>query len=283
MPTSPRCMNMAMRVAEAWSNWTGQMHTFTRMLDREGLSYLSFSKVASVEFCPQQYLLEYVERVKLRPEPGYFVKGRLLHEAAAKLHRARMRGRRASLDQLVMPVERRLGDEDANHVRNALALMQGQAEPEWQVVAVEEPFVLDLGPDLPPCLGIVDLVQRRGDEYAVIDHKGGKRFSAIDRLQLVLYREYARREYGAQRWAAYFDQYRWVNNLARVRKPAFCRTKVTIRDGTWKRTLRRVTTRHRQMLKIEQAGSATATGDCMICPFRDQCPRATFKQSNGCY
>ena len=274
MKTATR--NAKIDVSRAWSNWTGQMRTFTRMLDREGISYLSFSKVASVESCPQKYLLEYVEGVKLRPEPAYFLKGRLLHEAAAKLHRARRRGRQISTEKLAAPAERRLEGKDVNHVRNALALMQRLADPEWQVVAVEEGFVLDLGPDLPPCLGIVDLVQHRGNEYAVVDHKGGKKFNAPDRLQLVLYREYVRRQYGAERCAAYFDQYRWVNSLDRARKPAFCRTKVAIRDSAWKGALRRISARHRQMLEIEQTHRASATGDCMICPFRKQCQEATF-------
>ncbi len=116
-------MKTAKQVIKAWSKWTGKMHKFTKMLDGKNSPYLSFSKISTVEFCPQRYLLEYVERVKLRPEPGYFVKGRLFHEAAAKLHRARMRGRRVSLDRLIDPVARRMGEDDANHVRNAIDLM----------------------------------------------------------------------------------------------------------------------------------------------------------------
>jgi len=131
-------MKTGKQVAKAWSNWTGKMHTFTKMLDKKSVAYLSFSKVSTVEFCPQRYLLEYVQRVKLRPEPKYFIKGRLFHEAAAKLHRARMRGRRVSLDQLIKPVERRMYEDDANHVRNAIDLMQREMDADWKVVAVED-------------------------------------------------------------------------------------------------------------------------------------------------
>ena len=59
-------MKTGKQVTKAWSNWTGKMHTFTKMLDKKGVAYLSFSKVSTVESCPQRYLLEYVERVKLR-------------------------------------------------------------------------------------------------------------------------------------------------------------------------------------------------------------------------
>ena len=269
-------MKTGKQVATAWSNWTGSMPAFAKVLDKKGAAYLSFSKVSSVEFCPQRYLLEYVERVKLSPEPKYFVKGRLFHEAAARLHRARLRGRRVSLDQLIKPVERRMGEDDANHVRNAIDLMQREIDADWEVVAVEEPFVLDLGPDVPPCLGIVDLVLRKGDEFAVIDHKSGRQFYEPDRLQLALYREYAKRQYGAERCAAYYDQYRWVNNLERIRKPASCRTKVSIRKGTWNSVLRRIAARHQQMRKIEQTGRAHGTGNCRACPYNDLCPVATL-------
>jgi len=278
-------MKTGNQVARAWSNWTGKMHTFTKMLDKKSVAYLSFSKVSTVEFCPQRYLLEYVQRVKLRPEPKYFVKGRLFHEAAAKLHRARMRGRRVFLDQLIKPVERRMYEDDANHVRNAIDLMQREVDADWEVVAVEEPFVLDLGPNLPPCLGIVDLILRKGDEFAVIDHKSGKQFYESDRLQVAMYHEYARRQYGAERCAGYYDQYRWVNNLDRIRKPASRRTKVTIRTGTWNSVLRRIATRYRQMKKIEQTGRAEGASDCWGCPYSDLCPSATFEYSsnNGWY
>jgi hypothetical protein len=249
------------------------------MLDGKGEAYISFSKISTVESCPQRYLLEYVERVKLRPEPKYYVKGRLFHEAAAKLHRARMRGRRASLDQLIKPVERRMYEDDANHVRNAIDLMQREIDPDWDVVAVEESFVLELGPDLPPCVGIVDLVLRKGDEFAVIDHKSGKQFYESDRLQVALYHEYVRRKYGAEQCSGYYDQYRWVNNLDRIRKPASRRTKVAIRKGTWNTVLQRIAKRYRQMKRIEQTRTADGTGDCWGCPYGNLCSLATFEYS----
>lgn len=52
--------------------WTGTMGAFSRALDRDGTPYLSFSKLVSVEFCSNRYLLEYVERKRLRPPPDFF-------------------------------------------------------------------------------------------------------------------------------------------------------------------------------------------------------------------
>ncbi len=272
--TMQKALPSAQDIRRAWDRWTGRFEAFARKLDREGVPYLSFSKIASLEFCPQRYLLEYVKRVRLRPEPGYFVKGRLLHEAAARVYRAAQRGRTPSLDGLRRRLDRCLSKEDARHVRNAIQLLVQGVDPRWEVVAVEEPFILDLGPELPPCLGIVDLMLRRGKRHLVVDHKGGKRFGTPDRLQLVLYREYARRQYGVETCATTFDQYRWVNNLDRVRKPAFCRTRVAIRGEAWNAAVRRMARRYRQMQLIEHEGTAPGSGDCMICPFRDQCPKA---------
>jgi len=54
---------------------------------------LSFSKVVSVEFCSSRYLLEYVQRKRLRPPPDYFVNGQAFHETAARMYRGLSRGK----------------------------------------------------------------------------------------------------------------------------------------------------------------------------------------------
>ena len=53
------------------------------------------------------------------------------------------------MDRLMKPIRNRLIEEDATHLRSALAVMHREANDGWAVVAVEEPFLLDLGPDLP--------------------------------------------------------------------------------------------------------------------------------------
>jgi len=53
------------------------------------------------------------------------------------------------MDRMMKPIRNRLIEEDATHLRSALAVMHREADDGWAVVAVEEPFVLDLGPDLP--------------------------------------------------------------------------------------------------------------------------------------
>jgi len=43
------------------ANWSETIGEFPEALDREKVPYVSFSKVACVEFCGYRYLLEYVK------------------------------------------------------------------------------------------------------------------------------------------------------------------------------------------------------------------------------
>ena len=51
-------------IAAALAGHTGGIVGFTRRLRRDGMPYLSYSKIASVEFCPYRYHLEYIQRVR---------------------------------------------------------------------------------------------------------------------------------------------------------------------------------------------------------------------------
>lgn len=180
-------------IREALAAHKGDIASFVNRLDREGVPYLSYSKIASVEFCPYRYCLEYVQRVKLRPEPAYFVKGRTFHKAAAVLYQGLARGsaiRDSALERLI----RKHDDEaEQQHLRNAVALLRENALVDWRVVGVERPFALSVARDLPPCIGVVDLILRRDGTYAVIDHKTGRNLGGGDAMQLAIYRQHVLR------------------------------------------------------------------------------------------
>lgn len=245
-----------------------------RQLDREQVAYLSYSKVACVEFCPHRYRLEYVERIRLRPEPAYFVKGRLFHKAADRLYRRIARGRPVAAADAEPLIRKHDDEDDRRHLRNAVELLVQNAMADWQVVGVEEPFVLPLGRGLPPCIGVVDLVLRRDSVLAVIDHKTRKTFGNTDDLQMAIYREHALRKHGASRCLTFFDEYRWVNNLGRIRKPAFQRTAIRLRRNAWASALRRIAKAHERIQRIEQTKDSPGTGQCYMCPFHDDCDKA---------
>jgi hypothetical protein len=267
-------MSQADRIAAKLDSLNGDMLRLTRSLDRAGERFLSFSKVGTVESCEYRYFLEYVKLVKLDPQPDYFAKGGLFHQAIARHYRERARGRRAKFETHCRFIDRKW-DDDPPHLKNALRLATDHAWMEHEVVAVEEPFVLDLGEDLPPLLGIVDLILRDGDAFTVVDHKTGKNFYAQDELQLVLYREHVRRRYGTADCRTVFDEYRWVNDLDRIRKPAMLRSAVKLRKGSFARGVKRVAAADRTMRRIEEGGRAAADGECFKCPYRPQCPQAS--------
>lgn len=228
--------------AKTLAHWTGTMGGFTRHLDAQGIPYLSFSKIASVEFCPYSYYLEYVKRMRLRPQPDYLVKGSLFHAAAAKAYRLVRRGQAINMASLDQFVEAQAAQQHQDRLRNAIRLAVDHVFHGWELVDVEQPFVLSLGSSLPPCVGVVDLILRQGDRFAVVDHKTGKSFNDSDEGQLAIYREHAMRTFGSRQCLTMFDEYRWVNDLRRIRKPAFRRTPVKLSKGAWKETPRRLLT-----------------------------------------
>jgi hypothetical protein len=248
--------------------WRGPFEDFVHQLDEDGVRYLSFSKVNTVESCQQRYLLEYVKRVAFK-EPSYYRKGSLFHRAASLAYR-NLAGGRLNLKPIERQARRHFGDQGASHIQNAIRLLVENAPGNHEVVATELPFVLSLGGRLPPLIGVIDLLLRKGDTFVVVDHKTGKNFYDQDGFQLHLYREHVRRAFRTTRCQAYFDEYRWVNNLDRIRKPAFRRTPV--RPIPWSSILNRMRSASKVMRAIERRRWASAGGECMFCPLKEVCP-----------
>ena len=255
-------------------SWNGSIGGFVRDLDRRGKQYLSFSKLNSLEFCPYRYFLEYVKGWKLRPEPDYFIKGRAFHEVVARMYRKLSKKNEIDEDELQRFLERKWSG-DSIHLGNAVKLAVENAHKGWEVVGVEQQFVLSLGSKLPPCIGVIDLLLRRGRSFLVVDHKSGKNFNEPDETQLLIYREYVRRRYKPKECLTIYDEYRWVSNLLRVRKPAFRRTEVSHKKNAWAKALKRLTDSHRDMQGIRKVKNAPATGPCYMCPFKERCPNAS--------
>ena len=261
-------------IAAALAGHTGGIVGFTRRLRRDGIPYLSYSKIASVEFCPYRYHLEYIQRVKLRPEPTYFVKGRIFHQAAARLYSGIARGtavRAGAFDRLI---ESHDDETDQQHLRNAVELLRQNALADWEVIGVEQPFVLSLGRGLPPCLGVIDLILRKDGVFAVVDHKTGRTFGDPDAIQLTVYRQHVLRRHRTKQCLACFDEYRWVNDLGRIRKPAFQRQEVRLCPSAWNEAVGRFRRGYRKIRQIEAQDDGLGTGACYMCPFRDVCGKA---------
>jgi predicted RecB family nuclease len=120
-------------------------------------------------------------------------------------------------------------------------------------------------------VGVIDLVLRQGDQVIVIDHKTGRDFYPQDVLQMAIYREWVQRQYPAARYSFYYDNYRWVRNLQRIRKPAFQRLEVEVAPDFWSSALERIRRGQKQIDRILDSGEARKNGECFRCPYRSQC------------
>jgi hypothetical protein len=253
----------------------GGARGFVKMLDDAGLAHLSWSKVSCVESCPYGYYLQYVKRVRLVPEPDYFIKGRLFHQAADQFYRGLQRGRALGPAAFEPIVRRHKSAEARNHLRNAIQVLLGNAFTGWEVLGTETIIVLDLDPGLPPCVGVIDLILRKGNVFAVVDHKTGTAFWRQDPMQLAIYRKYVLRERGPMKVSAFFDSYRWVNDLRRIRKPAHERTRVRLSTRSWSAAMGRFTEGYAAIRAVERAGEdAPGTGACYMCAWRGVCRKA---------
>ena len=264
-------------ISSALAEWNGSFLAFIKQMDKADVPYLSFSKIKSVESCEYRYFLEYVKGVRVR-EPLYLKKGTIFHKAASMAHSQLAKGKlnHKPIERLV---DRHFKGEDNNHLRNAIELLIQNTYTGFEVVATERPFVLSLGRGVPPLIGIIDLLLRRGDSFLVVDHKTGKNFYEQDGLQLHLYREYVRRTFKPKRLFAYFDEYRWVNNLQRIRVPAFRRIRVSCTSKSWSKSLERIWDRYKTIRYIERTGKANPGYSCFACHFSSVCDRSSFGSS----
>jgi CRISPR/Cas system-associated exonuclease Cas4 (RecB family) len=171
------------------------------------------------------------------------------------------------------------GEEDRQHLRNAAQLLVDNAMTDWEVLGVERPFVLPLGRGLPPCIGVVDLIVRKDGVIAIIDHKTGKTVGGGDPMQLAVYRQFVIRRHEAKEYLTRFDEYRWVNNLGRIRKPAFQRTEVALGPTDWASALDRFREANRRIRRIEEDRDAAGNGQCYMCPYRGVCKKASYATS----
>lgn len=94
-------------ISASLAEWTGSIGRFTETLDEQGQPYLSYSKLSTLEFCQYRYFLEYVEKVRLRPQPSYFVKGHLFHDAAARVYRSIAAQKQVDVTKLHARIDKR--------------------------------------------------------------------------------------------------------------------------------------------------------------------------------
>lgn len=246
----------------------GDSDLFAERLRAERIPHLSFSQVTTVEACPYRYYLQYVRGIEPEPVPDYFTKGKLLHQLIARDYCNGHDGRQPAYED---EVALQFSGENLAHLLNALALHRQNAWRDAEVVGVEHPFVMCPDPALPPVVGVIDLVLATNDVYLLVDHKTGRNFYPDDELQVAIYAQYIHHAFGGQSCRLFYDHYRWVNKLARIRKPAFQRVEVRADPTRWPQDLARIRAAYKQIRAILEGGVAPRCGECFRCPYRGMC------------
>lgn len=260
-------------IADLIRQFSGSSEDFISVLHQERISHLSYSRLSAVEFCPQRYSIEYILMADQEANPEYFNKGKTFHQLAADVYNGMAQHQPLDPCQLVERIEEDFDGENRKHLLNALILLLANLWEGYEVVGIEQPFVMPLGPDLPPCVGVIDLILRKGNQFLVIDHKTGRDFPSLDGFQLAIYREYIQNQFAGSTCETYFDCYRWVNHLDRIRKPAFQRSHLSS-NLTRAAINQRFSAGYEIIQRLETTRSAPHTGECYRCPHRKFCWRS---------
>ena len=96
-------------------------------------------------------------------------------------------------------------------------------------------------------------------------HKTGKSFNDHDPCQLVLYAEHVERLHNARVTAGFFDEYRLVPNLDRIRKPAFRRTEVRLSKRMLPPLIRKYKSAWEMIQDLKKGDPPLAAYDCWFC------------------
>lgn len=259
------------RIQEIIETTQGDSDLFAETLRNEQIPHLSYSQISAVEFCQYRYYLQYVLMRDPVPIPDYFTKGKLFHRIVADSYRHHNNSFEESLNQARDTIEQKFRGQNFMHLINAFYFHFFEGWSDYEIISIENPFVMMINPDLPPLVGVIDLVVKKRDKYILVDHKTGSDFYPDDELQMAIYAEYLRQNYGNMKCDFYYDHYRWVNDIDRIRKPAFQRTKVKKTRGAWSYSLARIQAGNSLIENIRTTKSAVKWGKCFQCPYRKTC------------
>ena len=259
------------RIDQIIRDCSGDSDRFAETLRGEEIPHLSFSQVTTVEFCEYRYFLQYVEKEEPVPFPDYFTKGKLLHQLIADTYEMMRTGSGNGSVSAEGRISNKCIGDNKRHLENAYLVHQANLWSDFEVAAVEHPFVMEVESGLPPMVGVIDLILKQNGCFILVDHKSGRNFYPYDQLQVAIYKKYIQAEYQGTDCRLYYDHYRWVNNLNRIRKPAFQRTEVSVDGSSWPRYLNRIRQAYVIIQEIKNGLAPSRGGECYRCPYRKNC------------
>lgn len=153
--------------------------------------HISFSQINTYLMCSLKYMFTYVQKIDLPFTPVSLVFGTSIHDAIAAYYQGKLEGQILPPEALVEQFNKRwaeeekrreiryIGDDKESTIGMAGKLLNVFCErdnPHETIVGIEEPFRINVGEDIPPLVGQIDLIT--ADEkgaIAVVDHKTAAR------------------------------------------------------------------------------------------------------------
>jgi len=154
-------------------------------------AHLSVSQISTWLQCPRKYRFQYIDKVPWIAVPAALTFGTSIHAALAALSQARLEGEEPTLDDLHgayrvawaaegKPIELKDGEtpEALDAMAKAMLAVALDQPRVGRVIAVEEPFRIELADGVPPLVGIIDLIEERNGRAVIVEHKtAGQRFT----------------------------------------------------------------------------------------------------------
>lgn len=164
--------------------------------DLKSSRHLSHSQVSTYLLCPLRYKLSYVERVEPDFVSSALVQGSGIHEVIASFYQAHLQNERLPREEMVRqfhsfweaeeqkkPIKFNGDDREATIAMSErlIEVFCEKVQPK-QIIAIEEPFRISIGEELPDLVGVIDLIESdETGEITVADTKtAAKRYSDFD-------------------------------------------------------------------------------------------------------
>ena len=140
----------------------------------------------------------------------------------------------ATRQQALAEIAGQYEGRNQRHLENAFRVHLQHSWKDVEVIAVEKPFAMLIDPHLPPCVGVIDLVRQAGRYLRSlwIIRPGGIFTRRMIYKAPSMWNTSAGVS-GMCSSAFYYDHYRWVENLQRIRKPALQRTRLISPEPGW--------------------------------------------------
>lgn len=249
--------------------------------------HISVSQLTTWLQCPRKYRLSYVEKLPWQTVSSALTFGTSVHAALATLSQSRLEGVEPTLDDLhaayrvawaaeasSKPIEFKDGEtpEGLDAMARAMLGVALEQPRVGRVLAVEEPFRIQLAEDLPPLVGFIDLVEEREGRAVIIELKtGAQRFTdqrVADDYQPTAY-ALAALEMGLPGVETIEDVEVRFHVLLKLKKPAIDE-RPTRRSRRQADELREVAS---AVWRAREAGvfPPNRGWQCAGCPFREHC------------